>query len=1244
LATTQANIKSIFGQAMALASPEERSQFLQQACAGDSALRAEVESLLRAEHDAGSFLRERDPCPTATVDASITECPGTVIGPYKLMEQIGEGGMGLVFVAEQQQPLRRKVALKVIKPGMDTRQVVARFEAERQALALMDHPNIAKVHDGGETASGRPYFVMELVKGVPITEHCDQNQAPIRERLKLFLDACAAVQHAHQKGIIHRDIKPSNVLVTSNDGTPLVKVIDFGIAKAVGQQLTDKTIYTQFTQLVGTPLYMSPEQAGQSGVDVDTRTDIYALGVLLYELLTGTTPFEKERFKQAAYDEIRRVIREEEPPKPSTRISTLGQAATTISTQRKTEPKQLSRLLRGELDWIVMRALEKDRNRRYEAASAFALDVQRYLADEPVQACPPSAGYRLRKFVRRNKARLGVGLFVLAVVFGLAGSAVWLTRQKAARQVETERAVTAALVQAETLLAEGDKQIERPERWQATARLAESALQKAEELQAAGIGTEALAARVGQVRAAVEAADSDSKLLVELERIRLQQSAVKNGHFDDAGAVPRYADVLRDYGVDLSAPEVAATRVRRSRLRTALLAALADWRWITPDATERRLLDEVLDAAEPEQNAWQRRWRTAVRKGDGAALVQLSESPEVRELPAAAFVNLARDLAGIHESAAAERLLRAGQERYPSDFWLNNNLGSMLQEQKNPPRAEEAVRYLTAALALRSDSPGVHLNLGNALLDKGDIEGAIRRYRTAIQIDSKYADPHNGLGLALEAKGDLDGAIEEFREALRLNKDYPMPHVNLGAALKAKGQTDDAIAEYRVALHINKDIPEAHSNLGAALIDKRELDGAIAECQEALRLWSDFPEGHVNFGTALAAKGRTDEAIAEYRKAIRLKKDDPVFHYNLANALMAKEQWDSAIAEYREAIALKANYVSAHANLANALMAKGCLAEAIAEHRKAIQLKGDLPLVQRAQLHWNYGGALAADGRLDEAVAEAREALRLNNDLPGAHAILATVLREKGDLDGALAECQEAIRLDKDDANAYCVMGDVLQRQGRLVESLRSFKKGHQLGSARKDWSEPSAEWVAHAERLVELDAKLDKMLGGDRVSNGPEAVALAWLCRQPDKRLYAAAARFYASAFAADPRLADDPLTGCRYKAACAAALAGCGHGKDAASLDDQERARLRRQALAWLQADLASWRLVLEKGPDNARPLVRRQMEHWQQDDELAAVRGTEALARLPEAERPDWEKLWQSVRALASRAAADPAPKRP
>jgi serine/threonine protein kinase/WD40 repeat protein len=428
----------LFLQAVELSSPGERQKYLDEACAGDAALHAEVEGLLEAGARAGSFLASPAaglPSPleaqgqgvraAATVVApAFAERPGTVIGPYKLLQQIGEGGMGTVFMAEQSQPVQRKVALKVIKAGMDSRQVIARFEAERQALAMMDHVNIARVLDAGATASGRPYFVMELVHGVPITEYCDDNRLTTRERLELFVPVCQAIQHAHQKGIIHRDVKPSNVMITLYDGKPVPKVIDFGVAKATEQKLTDRTLFTQYGTMVGTLEYMSPEQAEMSGLGVDTRSDIYSLGVLLYELLTGSTPLTQKRIKEAPYGEILRLIKEEEAPKPSTRLSDSGEALASISAQRKTEPAKLSKLMRGELDWIVMKTLDKDRNRRYATANGLAMDVQRYMADEPVQACPPSAGYRFRKFARRNRRLLAtVSVVALALVLGTAISA-----------------------------------------------------------------------------------------------------------------------------------------------------------------------------------------------------------------------------------------------------------------------------------------------------------------------------------------------------------------------------------------------------------------------------------------------------------------------------------------------------------------------------------------------------------------------------------------------------------------------------------------------------------------------------------------------------------------------------------------------------------------------------------------------------------------------------------------------------
>jgi serine/threonine protein kinase len=786
---------SIFCEARERYSSQERAAYLDEACHGDADLRARVEALLQAEPEIGNFLRSdaSRPEPGRTVDTRAIESAGTVIGAYKLMEQIGEGGMGLVFVAEQQHPVRRKVALKIVKPGMDTRQVVARFEAERQALALMDHPNIATVLDGGETSSGRPYFVMELVKGVPITEYCDQKQIPIRERLALFGHVCEAVQHAHQKGIIHRDIKPSNVLVMSHDGTPVPKVIDFGVAKAIGQQLTDKTLYTQFTQLVGTPLYMSPEQAGESSLDVDTRSDIYSLGVLLYELLTGTTPFDRERLSKASYEEIRRIIREEEPPKPSTRLSTLGRSGparqagpttatlATIATQRQSDPKRLRRLFRGELDWIVMKALEKDRNRRYDTASALAQDIERYLHDLPVQACPPSALYRFGKFARRHRAALTtVSLVALALVAGAAVS-IWLavraTRAEALAQsrmlAESKRREQArAALDANTSLMLGDLLAQQQTLTEGHKRFLKQALEAYEEF--ATDTSEDEASRYGVARA-----------LANVAHMHLRLSPTDNAVGAYRQAVTRFEQLVADfpaqghYQRDLSTAQRDLGRAlewinQPADARQAFTAALATGERLIadyPDVSEYRHNQALnhfflgqLGHVTPQES--EQCFQRAI------ALLEplVARSPDVQDYRAllgrteAAYSSVAATMGRSGEAVSAcrravkilEQLVAESPKSWEYRHLLGqvyNNLANRLRSGGRPEEIEKAYRAALALIRrLAADFPAAPqhrldlaiclTNLGDLLSESGRVAEGAPLAREAVVVMKRHVDDY----------------------------------------------------------------------------------------------------------------------------------------------------------------------------------------------------------------------------------------------------------------------------------------------------------------------------------------------------------------------------------------------------------------------------------------------------------------------------------------------------------------------
>jgi tetratricopeptide (TPR) repeat protein len=701
---------------------------------------------------------------------------------------------------------------------------------------------------------------------------------------------------------------------------------------------------------------------------------------------------------------------------------------------------------------------------------------------------------------------------------------------------------------------------------------------------------------------------ADLEMARQLQEARLQGAAVKDGRFDTGATDAAYAAAFQEYALDVDRldPQAAAEQIRARPIHAQLVAALDDWacaqQQLNAVGWKQRLA--VARAADPD--AWRNRLRDVLESTDGKTLEEVVAAGPVGDWAVPTLVLLATVAPG---SASGDRVtarLGQAQQRHPDDFWINEKLGERLC-QAQPPRLAEAIRFYSVAVALRPQSPGVH----------------------------------NNLAYALRKHGRLDEAIVEYREALRLRPDLPEVHSNFGLALAENGRFEEAIAEFLEAIRLNKDDAVAHSGLGAVLREKGRLDEAIAECREAIRINKDDGVAHANLGSALQDKGQLDEAIAEHRQAIQINKDDFKAHNNLGRALRQKGRLDEAIAECREAIRIKWDHANAHVNLGLALKDRGRLDEAIAECREAIRINKE-----NAVAHVALGNALAGKGRHDEEIAEYREAIRIKKDYAEAHYNLGHALADLGRLDEALAEYRETIWLSKDDAEAHCNLGCLLDMKGQFAEALVYLRRGHELGSRNPRWRYPSAEWVKDCERQLELDGKLPAILSGQRQpADIAERLALAQLCQRQCKKRYAAAARFYGAAFAEKPQLAHDLGLQHRYKAACAAALAGCGQGEDAAKLDTNEHVGLRKQASNWLRADLQAYRQLLDKSAGKSGPEIVRQMQHWLQDTDFTGVRGHAALSRLPEPERGDWQKLWEEVEALRQRSAksaqpADPA----
>jgi serine/threonine protein kinase/Flp pilus assembly protein TadD len=1131
------------------------------------------------------------------------------LGDFRILREVGRGGMGIVYEAEQVS-LGRRVALKVLPlaGAMDPRHL-QRFNIEAQAAAQLHHMSIVPVHYVG-CERGVHFYAMQFIEGQSLadliaalrgrasgvasapraespektTAYAPADGAPesppalgaltrprspetapvaafstirsttaaayFRTVAELGIQAAEALDFAHQHGIVHRDVKPANLLV---DAESRLWVTDFGLAQVQGDARMTMT-----GDLVGTLRYMSPEQALAKRVDVDHRTDIYSLGATLYELLTLEPAFtgadRQELLRQIAFEE----------PRP---------------------PRRLKRPIPAELETIVLKALEKNPTDRYGTAKEVAEDLRRFLEDEPIRARRPTWAQVARKWARRHRPL--VASMLAALVMGLAvlaGSFGWVARDQAARKAQTTQVVNAALEEADS--------------WQQQRRLPE-ALSAARRARAMLAFAEAADDLQRHVRARL----ANLELLDRLENIRLDAVSVKDGHFDWERADALYRRNFENAGLDilgLSAEE-AGERIRATSVAGELAAVLDDWvgshrKTVGKNGLGWKHLLQVARAADPDP--WRSRVREAIEREDWKALRSLAVSDEVFRLPPASLdVVGANLLVDAEKDRAIEAFLREAQRRHPNDFWLNHNLVTFYLN-RQPSRSAEALPFAWVAVALRPDSSAAHSRLGIVLQRIGKLGEAIAEGAEAVRLNPHDALAHIGLSVFFAEKGRVDEAIAECNEAINLNECLSLAYNNLALAFQKMGESgrEKAIAAYRKAIELDKNFAEPHYNLGNLFKQLGRLDEAILEYGEALQVKRDYPQAHTNLGNILRDKRRLDEAIAEYLAAIASMFDFPeayIAHHGLGVALADKQDLDGAITSYGEAIRLKGDFALAHS----------CLGE-----------------------------ALRRKGRLDEAETACRKAIEIDPHLAGAHYNLGLILQNQRRLPEAEAAYRKAIELNPGFAEAHFNLGHTLREQGRFADALEALKKGHEFGSP---WGYPSAQWVRETERLVELDAKLPKVLKGElQPADIGERLALADMCLEY-KALYMTAFRLYSDAFAEQPDLARDLQNHPRYNAARAAAMAGCGQGKDADKLDKNECTGLRKQALDWLRADLAAWRHLLDIEPNRARAVVLQTMERWQQYKELAGVRDSAALTKLLEAERQEWQKLWAEVNQLRQEA---------
>jgi serine/threonine protein kinase/Flp pilus assembly protein TadD len=1089
------------------------------------------------------------------------------LGDFRVLREIGRGGMGVVYEAEQLS-LGRRVALKVLPLGatLDPRHLL-RFQNEARAAASLHHEHIVPIHAVG-CAGGVHFFAMQLIDGQtlaaavrelrrrhgkePAASPETRGAAPtdtlqgglsgersitspgyFRTVARLGIEAAEALEHAHQLGIVHRDIKPSNLLL---DGRGKLWVTDFGLARLPG----DPGL-TQTGDLVGTLRYMSPEQARARGGIVDHRTDVYSLGATLYELLTLEPVFAGQDRQEL----LRQIALEE--PRP---------------------PRRLNRAIPAELETIVLKALEKDPHDRYATARELAEDLRRFLEDRPIRARRPSWGKVVAKWARRHRAVVWAAAAVLLVTAVLGGGAwLWWGQKRATAEGEAREALREAT------------RLQQQEKWAE----ALSAVRRAQGV-LRGIG-----ANPG-LRKQADELGKDLEMARRQEEAQLQQAAgEKDGYFDFAASNAAYGKAFRWYGLDLEHldPREAGERLRSLSIRVQLGAALDDWAILRFNLKIRGWMKLVAVARAADPDPLRNRLRDAMEGKQPRDLKKLIASYRADQVKPATAVLLAKLYTWTPSAKHAVVVLRKVRQRYPGDFWVNHMLGFLFLKM-GPPHREEAVRYFTAAVALRPDSPGSHLNLGNALNKMGRLDEAIDACRTAIRLKPDYSGPHNVLGAALYKQGKVSAAEREFRRAIALDPKYAPVHDNLGGVLLLQGKRRKAVRAFRRAIALDPRYPWAHNNLGSALYQEGKISEAVTEYRRAIALDPRLAQVHYNLGIALNAQSKFAEAVTAYRRAIALDPKSASTHYNLGNALKAQNKLEEAVREYRKAIALNPKDADAHINLGLALYKQGKVPAAASEFFRATQLNP-----RDAIAHNNLGWALFKQGKKAEAVLAYRRAIFLDPKLAQAH----------GDLGGLLS------------------LGRFAEAHKAYRDCLRWLPTGHPKRP-------PAALKLRQCQQLLAVDRKLTAILKGEAQPGGLiEQLNLARLCLRLKKR-YVSAVHFYAAAFTAQPKAADDLRAQHRYDAACAAALAGCGRGLDAAKLDAPEKARLRGQALTWLKADLAFRGKQLTAGKPPDRRAAQKALRHWQKDPDLAGVREWAALAKLPEAERKAWCQLWIGV----------------